>query len=136
MQAYKQAAAAAEDADTCLCMMLQALSRERHPPFDTSLCRQLAPQLRALQAALAGCCDGLAATVEGSLPFGAALARLAELEARCARWPLLGHMLGLLPPVTLPGTHVCTCMHFPARPVCPACSLGAAHGFSCLGCSS
>ncbi|KAL4420527.1 hypothetical protein ABPG75_010183 [Micractinium tetrahymenae] len=80
-KAYKQAAAAAEDADTCLAIMLEALSGNRAKPFDLSLCRQLAPQLRGLQAALAGCCEALAATVEGRLLFGEALQRLAELES-------------------------------------------------------
>lgn len=82
LQAYKQAAAAAEDANTCLGMVLEALTGDRDPPFDLSLCRQLAPQLRRLQAALAGCCDALAAAVEGAAPFEAALGRLAELEGR------------------------------------------------------
>ena len=47
-----------------------------------SLCRQLAPQLRALQAALVKCCEGLACVVEQKEQFVGALAYLTELESR------------------------------------------------------
>lgn len=39
-------------------------------------------QLLALQAALQGCCEALAATVEHNAPYEEALERLAEMESR------------------------------------------------------
>lgn len=53
-------------------------------PLDLSVCRALAPQLRALQAALAAACEALAGVVEQQQPFSSALACLAELEAAWA----------------------------------------------------
>lgn len=88
-------AQAAASANTCLSLLLASLLRRHQreaaaatpgapPPakqaFDLSLCRQLAPQLRALAAALRGCCDGLAAALEGSTPLQQALAQLEQLE--------------------------------------------------------
>ncbi|PSC68863.1 ribonuclease III isoform A [Micractinium conductrix] len=94
-RAYKRMAQAAASANTCLSLLLASLLRRHQreaaaatpgapPPakqaFDLSLCRQLAPQLRALAAALRGCCDGLAAALEGSTPLQQALAQLEQLE--------------------------------------------------------
>lgn len=77
--AYKRAVAAAAAAETGLAPLLRYLTRASRP-LDRSLAHTLAPQLRALQAALVSCCEALASAVEGQ-PFAGALAALADLEA-------------------------------------------------------
>jgi hypothetical protein len=83
LQAYKRAVSAAAAADTCLGLVLAWLARRRRP-LDTSVCRQMAPHLRAVQAAMLGCCHALAAVVEDKQTPVAALEQLVELENRWA----------------------------------------------------
>jgi hypothetical protein len=100
LQAYKQATQLLSASASSLFLLLSWVPKGRasasatgtpasaaSPPAEGTasgmiLCRQLAPQLRAVQAALAKCCEGLACVVEQKEQFTDALAYLAELESR------------------------------------------------------
>lgn len=88
LQPYKRAKGLASEANTCLSLALRWLAGRPGEPrsreLDLGLCHQVAPQLRAVQAALAACCEGLAAAIEDAAPFAAALGSLRELDSRWA----------------------------------------------------
>ncbi len=80
--AYKRATTQAAAAETCLSLALRWAAANRRP-LDRGLCRQLAPQLRAMQVAVAGLCEALAGAVEQWAPASTAVvAALEQLERR------------------------------------------------------
>ena len=95
MQVFSRLAACASTCATCAGIMLRPLARAAAPqldalgvelplalPLDLSACRELAPQLRTVAAAVSGCCEALAGVLGRGAAFEVALAQLRALEAR------------------------------------------------------
>lgn len=80
--AYKRATAQAAAAETCLSLALRWAAGTRRP-LDRGLCRQLAPQLRAMQAAVGGLCEALARAVEQREQASTALVAALDQLERC-----------------------------------------------------
>jgi len=60
----------------------EAAAQRLNQPLDNSICRQLAPQLRAVQTALTACCEAMALAVEQKGQYSDVLGCLQELESR------------------------------------------------------